>query len=425
MGLTLREALKTFEGKFSTMPEDLKIKFRALLPMDGEVVENGELLIGQGVIQEIRPTQSPSSGACLDLSDHLILPGFVNAHCHLALSALQGKIPKREKFTDWVRALLKENFQISRNDRVLALHAGAKEMLKSGVTTLADTLSEVELLTEYQGLPFRQIVFLEVLGFKSSRVKESLDPVTSVFALQNIKGPLLQLGLAPHAPYSVSPALFKELKKFSERINCLTSCHLAEFPEEVRFLKEGGGEMQEFLEEREVFDSDWHPPGKSPVRTLDEIGVLGSLIAVHLNHIDDDLELLQSKNVRAVFCPASTRWFDRTLIMPVRELLDRGVAVGLGTDSLASNDSLNFLRELRTADEILDDVSRPEILKMATLGGATVLDLPVGGLAPGKAADLIGFRVPEKPKSWSDVPFDPNRNTVDFSMVGGKMVFWD
>ena len=93
------------------MPDNFKIKFRALLPMEGEAIENGELLIEQGFVKEIRSTQSPATDRCLDLSDHLILPGFVNAHCHLSLSALRGKVPKCEKFTDWVRALLKENLQ--------------------------------------------------------------------------------------------------------------------------------------------------------------------------------------------------------------------------------------------------------------------------------------------------------------------------
>jgi len=389
--------------------------------MDSEVIENGELLIEGGLVKEIRPTQSPADPSCLDLSDHLLLPGFVNAHCHLSLSALRGKVPKCETFTDWVRALLKENFQLPGKDRVQALQLGAKEMLKSGVTTLADTLSDMELLPQYQRLPFRQIVFLEVLGFKSRDAKETLEQVASVFKSHNANGPLLQLGLAPHAPYSVSPALFQGLKKLAARTNCLSSCHLAEFPEEVRFLQEGGGELQELLAERDAFDEDWNPPGKSPVRYLDDLGVLDSMIAVHLNHIDDDLEILQSRNARAVFCPASTRWFDRTQFMPVRELLNRNIPVGLGTDSLASNNALNFLNELKIANAMLKDVSRAKILTMATLGGAEVLDLPVGKLAPGRPADVIGFRMQEKPENWHDVPFELGRESVDFSMVAGKV----
>ena len=197
---------------------------------------------------------------------------------------------------------------------------------------------------------------------------------------------------------------------------------MAEFSEEVRFIKEGGGDLQKFLEERGVIDDDWMPPGTSPVRYLDAIGVLDSMIAVHLNHSDEDLELLAARNARAVFCPNSSRWFGRTQIMPVRQLLDAGVAVALGTDSLASNESLNFLREIKIADAMLPDVSRPEILKMATGGGGQALGLPTGTLVPGMSADLIGFRVPHKPNVWADVPFEPNRERVDFSMVAGNVV---
>ena len=387
------------------------------------MIENGELLIEQGRVKEVFGRQTQLSDVeCLDLSDHLILPGFVNAHCHLSLSALRGKISRYGKFTDWVRALLKENMQLPWEERVRAIKSGAMEMLNSGVTTLADNMSQPELIPEYVALPFRQILFLEVLGFKKSGVQNTLDRVTSIFASQNPKGDLFRLGLAPHAPYSVSPALFRELKNLASSYDCAFTCHVAEFAEEVRFLKEGGGELEKFLKERGVYDADWTPPGKSPVRFLDTIGVLDSMIAVHLNHIGNDVELLAAQNARAVFCPASTCWFGRGQIMPVRKLLDAGVPVALGTDSLASNESLNFLRELKAADAMLPDVSRSEILKMATGGGAKALDLPTGTLVPGRSADLIGFRVPQKPNAWTDVPFDPDRDRVDFSMVGGKVV---
>ena len=300
------------------MSEIFKIKFKALIPMEGEVVENGELLIEEGRIKGVfsEPTAA-SNIECLDLSDHLLLPGFVNAHCHLSLSALHGKVPRCDNFTDWVRALLKENMQLPWGERVRALKTGALEMLNSGVTTLADTMSQPELLTEYAALSFRQILFLEVLGFKKSMVQEALNHVTAIFKSQNIKGDMLRLGLAPHAPYSVSPELFRELKKLASQYDCPTSCHVAEFPEEVRFLKEGGGELQKFLREREVIDDDWQPPGISPVRYLDGIGVLDEMTAVHLNHIDGDIELLVAQKASAVFCPGSTHWFGRMQFMPV------------------------------------------------------------------------------------------------------------
>ena len=109
--------------------------------------------------------------------------------------------------------------------------------------------------------------------------------------------------------------------------------------------------------------------------------------------------------------------------MPVRQMLDQGMKVGLGTDSLASNESLNFLRELRLAEEMLPDVTREEILEMATAGGASALGLKTGIIAPGYPADLIAVRVHQKPEKYTDMLFDPQRRQIDVAMVEGKLTF--
>jgi 5-methylthioadenosine/S-adenosylhomocysteine deaminase len=154
---------------------------------------------------------------------------------------------------------------------------------------------------------------------------------------------------------------------------------------------------------------------------LSSLGILDRLIAVHCNFVSDDIDLMAEKKVSAVFCPQSSEWFGRKNLMPVRALLDRGITVALGTDSLASSNSLNFLDELRMADKLLPDVSRKEILAMATDGGAEALGLPCGKLASGQKADLIGFRIPSSYSgSWWDVPFEPDRREVDFYRVDGK-----
>jgi cytosine/adenosine deaminase-related metal-dependent hydrolase len=401
------------------------IRFRALLKMTGETpVENGQLVVERGRIKNIDTNQrGPVEGELVDLSGSLLLPGFVNAHCHLALSALKGRIPRRERFTDWVRSLIDENEKVSWENRVITLHAQAKEMARSGVTALADHLSQAELVTEYTRLPFRQTLFLEVLGFHPSlagSVVERLEPVLKRHPSNNGS---IRWGLAPHAPYSVSPKLFGELKRLASHYNCPLSCHVAELPEEVKLLKDGVGDIKDLLVERGMFDDSWTPPDMSPVRYLDSLGVLDSLVTVHLNLAGDDLDLLASKNVKAVFCPQSTRWFRRGRYMPVRKLLDRGVVVGLGTDSLASNESLNFLGELRVAEEMLADVAREELLYMATRGGAEVLGMDCGAIENGRPADLIGFNVEGGSVDWVGIPFDPERTGADFIMVGGKRVF--
>jgi cytosine/adenosine deaminase-related metal-dependent hydrolase len=408
------------------MTPPTKILFRSLMTMTGDTYENGTLTIEEGRIKDISSNfQSDPGPEVLDFSDCLILPGLVNAHCHLALSCLRGKLEPRPKFTDWVRDLLIVNSSISNEERTQEMHRGAEELLTSGVTSLVDYLGSVELLKEFESLAFRQILFLETLGFnsgESSKIAEKLKTIleTNISSQENSR---LQLAVSAHAPYSVSPDLFRLLKKLAKQFSVRFSCHVAEFAEEVRFLREGGGEMQTFLEDRGVEDPTWKPPGKSPVKYLESLGVLDSMTAVHLNYLDgEDLGLLVSRNVGAVFCPQSTRWFGRKQYMPVRKMLDKGITIGLGTDSLASNDNLNFLNELKVAEEMLPDVSRLEILHMATAGGADALGLIAGRIMPGRPADLVGFRVESHPSEWQNVPFESKRNQADFIMVEGHVV---
>ena len=222
----------------------------------------------------------------------------------------------------------------------------------------------------------------------------------------------------------MSSRLFKELKKLADKQGCRYSCHVAEVAEETRFLSAGKGDFVELLKKREVYDSSWQPPGVSSVRYLEQLDVLRDMVAIHLNHLDkNDLSRLAENNASAVFCPGSTRWFRRKTWMPVKEMLDRGISVGLGTDSLASNDSLNFFDEIRLSEEMLPELHRSEILWLATVGGSQALDIEKLGLEPGQPADLIALRFRDSGEDWWDLPFDPDRRKVDFSMVSGDVIF--
>lgn len=408
------------------MPHSFKrILFRKLVSMTGDDHENGELIIDQGRIVDIRSGVSESfEGVTHDASDSLILPGFVNAHCHLSLSALEGKIPHKKRFTDWIEAVVTGNKALAWNERVAALHREAETLIASGVTVLGDYLSHPELLIEYQALPFKQVLFLETLGFQQDVAGARAREVASLLQEHPGHGSHIRLGVAPHAPYSVSPELFRELRKLADKMNCPFSCHVAEVEEESRFLLSGEGDFRELLNKREMFDSQWSPPGTCPVQYLDRLGVLEGMTGIHLNHLEEgDVETLALRNASAVFCPGSTRWFGRRRWLPVRELLDLGVAVGLGTDSLASNESINFLRELRLAEEMLPGLHRSEILWMATVGGRQALGLEHYGLEPGQPADLIGFRIFDGNLDWWDIPFETDSPKVDFSMISGALIF--
>jgi cytosine/adenosine deaminase-related metal-dependent hydrolase len=404
-----------------------RILFQKLVTMSGDDYEHGELVIDRGRIADVRSgvSESFAGGKTLDWSDCLILPGFVNAHCHLSLSGLQGKVARQERFVDWIESVVAENSALSWHDRVEVMHRGAQTLIESGVTALGEYFSHPELLVEYQALPFRQVLFLETLGFQSGLTDEKTRSVEALLQEHPAgASSLLQLAVAPHAPYSVSPALFKELKKLAVKLDCRYSCHVAEVEEETRFLSRGEGDFLELLNKRQAYDSSWTPPGVSPVRYLEQLGVLRDMVTIHLNHMEkDDLNRLAENNASAVFCPGSTRWFGRKSWMPVKDLLDLGVSVGLGTDSLASNDSLNFLDEIRLSEEMVPELHRFEILWLATVGGSQALGIEKLGLDLGQPADLIGLRFGNSGEDWWDLPFDPARRQVDFCMVSGEIIF--
>ena len=395
----------------------LRINFRALLTQCGEPFENGELIIENGTILEVSPQISKrKTEATLNLSDHLLMPGFVNAHSHLGLTALAKKLSSSnsKNFASWVRDLIPLNSALSDAERMEGIQKGAREMKYSGVTGLADFIADPGLFDPIGSLGFRSVLFLEIIGFQVKRAKEIADEVETILKLHGSKW---TLGIAPHAPYSVSHELFCQLNKLSKEYGCLLSTHLAETEEEALFAEKGEGPLVDLLKDLQVFDDNWKAPAKSPVRFLKSLGILNEMIAVHCNFIDEEINAVQA----AVFCPKSTQWFGRSHFVPVRKMLDAGIPVALGTDSMASNDSLNFLEEIRVADKLLPEVSRKEILSMATRFGADILRFPCGKIEPGQKADLIGFKLEAGFRGdWHDIPFEPQRKKVDFYMVDEK-----
>ncbi len=397
-----------------------RILFKKLIPMTGEEWDDGEIILRDGFIEAIHPQVSASfSGKTYDLSNHLILPGFVNAHCHLSLSALAGKIPQGLKFTDWIKQVVKENESLLWQERISAVHEQTQVMLRSGVTALGDYFSHPELLVEFAQLPFNQILFIETFGFQSAMAENRVQLVEEVLQQISPQSDHLRLGIAPHAPYSVSPVLLKRLRDLADKYSCPVSCHVAEVPEETEFLQSGQGDFLELLRNRGVEDPSWKPPQKTPAKYLKELGIF-PLLGVHLNHIDQDLNWLGPDYLSAAFCPGSTLWFERKQWMPVKKLLDLGVPVGIGTDSLASNDSLNFLEEIRKIEKLSPGISRIQILEMATCLGAKALNLNNGIVCEGNAANLVGFKYPESFMDWWDIPFENKLKEADFVMIRGE-----
>jgi cytosine/adenosine deaminase-related metal-dependent hydrolase len=403
---------------------------------DGAVWVEGDAIRAVGSAAQLQSVAGGRTGPVRDLGEVVLIPGLVNGHCHLELGHLRGRLagvrPGR-RFADWIAEVV-----ASRADTPPARYAesareGAAESLAAGTTTLADIVSADGVLPALSGSPLRRVAFLEVLGIGSREPGqlEGLDRRLAEASAVAAADPRLTLGVSPHAPYSTSAAVYRGGFERAARLGLPVCTHLAETTEEIEFLELGTGPLRELLDAKGLLPADFRPAGLGPTEFLESAGGLRMggprLLLAHMTHpAADDLHKLASAGVSVVYCPRSHEFFGRGR-HPFRDLLDAGVNVCLGTDSLASNASLSVLDEMRTVFRGNRTLWPAVILRMATLGGAIALGMgeTVGALAPGYAADLVAVPLTR------GGPADPLENILSadvppaWVMAGGKAVAGD
>jgi cytosine/adenosine deaminase-related metal-dependent hydrolase len=328
------------------------------------------------------------------------VPGVVNAHTHLELSYLRGAVPPAERFLDWIRTILarQREFRDSTDPRILdGVRASIREARAAGTALLGDvsnTLVTVPLLAEAE-MP--SVVFYELLKFNESdptgRVERARQQLDALPAYADVR-----TSIAPHAPYSVAPLLFRAIRADLDRHPFEPSTvHLAESAEEVQFLKTGGGPWRELLEEVGVWTNEWKPPGSSPVAYLADAGFLDSrVLVVHgAQCTTTDISLLASIGCTIVACPRSNRYVG-VGPPPLEAFYRAGARVAFGTDSVASVEELNLFSELAEARRIAPGIPARQLLESATLVGARALrfDGELGSIEPGKRAALLSVSLP-------------------------------
>jgi cytosine/adenosine deaminase-related metal-dependent hydrolase len=352
----------------------------------------------------------------IDLSGHIIMPGFVNAHSHLQLSAARGKINRDVGFVEWVRRVIDFSRAASGEERDEGMRRGIAEMLATGTTAVGDIVSDARFAAPLAASKLRGVVFVEAIAPLEKDAQKASD--TMERQLEALWEMGVTPGISPHAPHTVSRRLFRLLTKLSQKHSLIMTTHAAESGAEDEYLRNGTGEMRGLLAERGGATEGFEGYGVSPVRFLDECGALERLLAVHLNTVNDgDVELLRTRDATPLFCPGSSRWFKRERVMPLDTLFNLGIRPALGTDSLASNFSLSMLDELRAAAEYFPLVDRARLVEAATLNGGRALGLECGSIAKGKRADIIAF-------AWNgkDDPLDCifRATGPDFVMIGGE-----
>lgn len=371
--------------RISALDQPMKTyRARCILPDSRRVLERGSITIQGDLIQEIS-AGSPGDG--IDLGDVVVMPGLINAHVHLDLSAVEGPIPADQGMADWLAAVVQVRRSGESASRAI-LRRVIGEMTEAGTAVIGDICTSEagrEVLGE---IGLAGVVFREVLGLKPERFEPLWQSAVSEL---DTLSPLVA-GISPHAPYSTSREVYRRCCELESRIPLAT--HWLESPEEIEFLGHGRGPLRDFLEDLGAFSSPWQPVEDV---WLDFLGA-GRWNLVHANFLSDpDVHRLQDpvwrKRVAAVtYCPRTHAHF-RHPTHPWKRLLDMGIPVALGTDSLASNPDLSVLGEARWLAARHPEVAPSVYFDMATIHGARALALEgrYGTLEAGKSATMTVF----------------------------------
>ena len=337
----------------------------------------------------------------VDWGSAIIMPGLINAHAHLELTSFHNQLTRFDSFTGWISQLVSRRRLWTPDDFVSSTREGARLSLAAGTTLVGDIASSAMGWKATFGQNLRRVVFEELLALSPDQA----DPVLRQLK-QRLKesepNPLLIHGISPHAPYTVSPDLYMRAAEEARRHSMPLATHLAETRAELELLSSGTGEFIEFLRASGVLPQRWNPPKSAPAHYLEGLGVLGpSCILIHCNYLDQpSIDRINQSRSHVVYCPRSHAFFGHAL-HPIRNLLDEGVNVALGTDSLASNSSLSIMDEMRFLFEKRKDIGAEEIFTAATLGGAKALGLDgrLGRLQKDYWADMTVFRLPANIKT--------------------------
>lgn len=353
-----------------------------------------------GRISRVEPWQSPPAGgnvAVLDWGCAVILPGLVNAHTHLELTRLHQQLTEFSSFTDWLSQIVQQRRPWTAEDYAESVRQGVEQSLAAGTTLVGDISSSGASADVLRSSRLRKVVFQEVLGLLPEKAAEGAAGLGARLESASPDS-LLTYGVSPHAPYSASPELYRFTAQAACQRRIPLATHLAETREEKEFLGSGSGEFKDFLSRLGALPPDWKPPGLLPVPYLNSLGTLrSSPLLIHCNYLDkESMATILHSHSSVAYCPRSHAFFGHEE-HPVRELLNIGVNVALGTDSLASNSSLSILDEMRFLFRTRKDLRCQEIIRMATLNGASALHFGgvLGRLRRGYWADMTILQLPE------------------------------
>ena len=434
-----------------------------VVPVSSPPISQGAVVLGGGRIRDVGPAadilRSYPDREVRDFRGAALLPGLVNVHSHLELTVLRGYL-ENLGFWDWIRHLTRTKYEVlTPEDLRISSLAGACEAIRAGVTTLGDAMDLGTSLDALTASGLRGVLYQEIfsprpeeagqrladLEAKLANLEERIgNEATRRHGCAGGRSDRIIPGVSPHAPYSVSGPLFREVRQWAASKSLPVCIHVAESEDESLLLEQGKGPMAEALRSRGI---RWSAPGCSPVQYLDRLQVLapGTLLVHCVRLRATDLPILEQSGVSVAHCPKSN-WKLGHGWMDLKQVFQAGVPLGLGSDSVASNNSMDLFEEMRFSlfnpswfsrgeDSLAsggtrEGFSAEQALHLATLGGARALGLSgsIGSLETGKQADLIavnlaGIHTLPVFSPVTAIVHSARASDVTLTMVGGEVLF--
>ena len=417
---------------------------RYVLPIATPHIENGAVLVRDDKIVEIGEAEQLRAlhpdEPVRDFGLAALMPGFIDLHTHLEYSAMRGLVDDLP-YSQWKFQLMQKEKLFSSQDWDDSAMLGALEALGSGITTVADITRTGASGHAADASGLRSVIYREVATMDKSQVDEVMrraaEDVGAWRATSDSSR--MTVGIAPHAPYSCHPELFRRVSQYAMD-GTPVAIHLAGSVEEYQFVKYGSSMLA--TDVRDTYNADaplWLPTGVSPVRYVLQWGLFDvpNIMAVHCTQVDDeDIEILAERDVSIAHCPRCEAKLGMG-IAPLDRFLRASMRVGIGTDSPAAANSMDVFEEMRigllvqrAAVGAEHFMTARQFVKMATLDAARALQMDdrLGSLEPGKIADLIAVDLSKSHQIPTHNPYSTlvhaaNQENVLATMVGGEFMY--
>ena len=401
-----------------------------VVPMGSPPMENGAVVVNGSRIHSVcrwKDLNPACRRQVVDLGESVLLPGFVNCHCHLDYTTMSGQIPPPRCFVDWLQTIVAIKSAWNRAKFAESWIAGAQMLEQSGVTSVLNIESVPELLPEvWPATALRLCSCLELINVQSPETAKPLVHAAIQKSRELESRHPNRCGLSPHALYTATDELLLSARDAARSQSRLLTTHVAESAEEDAMYRSATGPLFDWLSTR---GQTAHCGEGSPVSILDSLGYFRDpVVAAHVNYLaPEDERILAKRNVAVAHCPRSSRYFNHAPF-PWRRLRNAGVNIALGTDSLAStpktgktNPRLDFFAEFACLAGQKEAPSPHEILQFATINGAKALRRgnEVGQLSPGFLADAIAVPYAGRTKSFAEAVVH-HRGSVSALMIHGR-----